>query len=190
MSVAKVNRLCSAISLPRSQVSDLSSSSGNLRAFLINALMTVSVSLPVTLYQHCIACIALDKGRNLAVLASERLVAFPVTGYRPVFNAGRTLADRDGVGDSAVMVRLHGVMARTAHHSGAPQMRHQFLLQGAAGLDEEAAIDGLVRHVTAHIVWIGALEPTGNLLRCAKARFSASLPTLGRRPRSQANWSA
>ena len=92
-------------------------------------------------------------------------VAFPVAGYRPVCHAGRTLADRDGVGDSAVLVGLLGVMARTAHHPGAPQMLHQFLLQGAAGLDEEAAIDGLGRHLKARIVGIGVLEPTGNLLR-------------------------
>src|SRR4030095_7301172 len=75
------------------------------------------------------------------------------------------LADRDGVGDSAVLVRLLSVMARTAHYSGAPQMLHQFLLQSAAGLDEEAAIDRLAGPLTAPIVWIGALEPTGNLLR-------------------------
>ena len=48
MSVAKVKRLWAAISLPRSHVSDLKSSCGNLRAFLIKALITVSVSLPAT----------------------------------------------------------------------------------------------------------------------------------------------
>src|SRR4029434_9036365 len=108
---------------------------------------------------------ALDQGRTLAVLAAEQQVAFPVPGYGSVGNTGRVLADRDGVGDSAVLVRLLGVMARTAHHAAAPQMLHQFLLQSAAGLDEQAAIDGLGGHLTARIVWIGALEPTGNLLR-------------------------
>ena len=106
---------------------------------------------------------------SVASVTAEQQITFPVTGYRPVFNAGRTLADRDGVGDSAVLVRLLSVMARTAHHSGAPQMLHQLLLQGAAGLDEEAAIDCLGGHLTARI---------------------ASLPILGRRRRSQADWSA
>src|ERR1700687_3720130 len=93
--------------------------------------------------QHRIAGMALDQGRNLAVLAAEQQVAFPVPGYGPVFHAGRTLTDRDGVGDATVLVRLHGVMARTAHDSAAAQVLYQLLLQGAAGLNEEAAIDSL-----------------------------------------------
>src|SRR5271170_2165213 len=88
--------------------------------------------------QHRIAGMALDQSRNLAVLAAEQEVTFPVPGYGPVFHAGRTLADRDGAGDSAVIVCLLGVMARTAHHSAAPQMLHQLLLQSATGLDEQA----------------------------------------------------
>ena len=86
--------------------------------------------------QHRIAGMALDQGRNLAVLATAQQVAFPVPGYRPVRRAGRTLADRDGVGDAAVIVRLLGVMARPTHRPSAPQVLHQFLLQSATGLDE------------------------------------------------------
>src|SRR5271157_4048341 len=108
---------------------------------------------------------ALDQRRNLAVLAAEQEVAFPMPGYRPVFHAGRTLADRDGVGDSAVTLPLLGVMARPAHHAAAAQVLHQLLLKGAAGLNEQAAIDSLGGHLTTRIVWIGALEPAGNLLR-------------------------
>lgn len=77
---------------------------------------------------------ALDQGRNLAVLAAEQQVAFPVPGYGQVFRAGWTLADRDGVGDSAVIVRLLGVMARTAYRPSAPQMLQQFLLQSTTGI--------------------------------------------------------
>jgi hypothetical protein len=45
MSVAMVNRLWSAISVPRSQVSDLYSSCGSFPACLMSALTTDSLSL-------------------------------------------------------------------------------------------------------------------------------------------------
>lgn len=41
--------LVTGISLPRSQVNDLYNSRGDLRAFLMSALTTVSVFLPTTL---------------------------------------------------------------------------------------------------------------------------------------------
>ena len=67
-----------------------------------------------------------------------------VPGYGPIFNRGRTLADRHRVNDSAVIFCLLRVMAGTPHDSGAPQMLQQLFLQGATGLNEQAAIDGLV----------------------------------------------
>ena len=44
-------------------------------------------------------------------------------------------------------------------------MGEQFLLQRPARLDIERAIDGLVGHLTARIIGIGAFEPAGHLLR-------------------------
>ena len=96
------------------------------------------------LHQHHVARLTFDEGRNLAAPAAAQQITFPVTGYRAVFNCGRAFADRHRVADSAVIVRLQRVMARTAHGSRAPQVLKQLLLQCTTGLDEEAAIDGLV----------------------------------------------
>src|SRR5665647_2461455 len=96
------------------------------------------------LHQHHIACMTFDESRNLAVPASAYQVTFPVTGYRPVCNRGRTLADRYRIGNSAVIGCLLRMMARAAHDSCAPQMLHQLFLQRPTGLNEEATIDGLV----------------------------------------------
>ena len=82
--------------------------------------------------------------RDLAVGTSEQQVTFPVTWYRPIFSRGWALADRHGVNDSSVGVCLLRVVARAAHASRAPQMLQQFLLQGPTGLNEQAAVDGLV----------------------------------------------
>lgn len=41
-------------------------------------------------------------------------------------------------------IGLLGVVARTSHSPRVPEMLQQLLLQGATGLNEEAAVDGLV----------------------------------------------
>lgn len=43
-------------------------------------------------------------------------------------------------------------------------MRHQLLLQDTAGLDEQALVDRLVRHLMGLVVRVRATEPPGNLL--------------------------
>ena len=51
-------------------------------------------------------------------------------------------------------------------------MRHQLLLQSPAGLDEQAAIDGLVGHLIAPVFRIRSLQPACDLLdRSAVARL-------------------
>ncbi len=56
-------------------------------------------------------------------------------------------------------------VTRTTHDSCAPQRLQQFLLQGATGLNEEAAIDRLVWHLVALGARVSTLQPPGNLLR-------------------------
>lgn len=56
------------------------------------------------------------------------------------------------------------VGARATHATRAPQMLQQLLLQGAARLNEQAAVDRLVRHMKARVGRISMLEPAGDLL--------------------------
>lgn len=59
---------------------------------------------------------------------------------------------------------LLGVAAPSAHHPRSPQVLQQLFLQGPSGLDEEASVDGLLRHLVILIVRIRVLEPAGDLL--------------------------
>lgn len=98
--------------------------------------------LVANLYQHHVARLTFDEGRNLSVSATEQQIPLPVTGHGTVFNCGRPFTDRHHLVDSAVSARLQSVMPRTAHGWGAPQMLQQLLLQRTTGPNEEAAIDG------------------------------------------------
>ena len=97
-SVARLKRWWSAISLPRSQVSDLYSSLGSLWACLISALMTVSVSF-LDPHQHHVTGLTLDQGGDLAVIAAEEEIPFPVAGHRTILRLRWPLTDRDRIED-------------------------------------------------------------------------------------------
>src|SRR5260370_1144433 len=54
-------------------------------------------------------------------------------------------------------------MARAAHAPLRPQVVHQLFFQYSPRLDEQAAVNGFVRHVHAPVVGILRLQPSGNL---------------------------
>ncbi len=62
---------------------------------------------------------------------------------------------------AAARTALAAGMTRAADRPARTQMRLQVLLQDAPGLDEQAAIDGLVRHLTAR-----PLAHDGAVLHC------------------------
>ncbi len=64
-----------------------------------------------------------------------------------------------------VVLGLLGVVTRTPHDPRATQVSQQLLLQRAAGLDVERAVDGFVGHLTARLAGIRVPEPAGHLLR-------------------------
>ncbi len=107
----------------------------------------------------------LHQGGDLAAVTADQQVTLPVTGHRTVLNRGRPLADRYRAGNAAVGIRLLRMTTPAAHHPGTPQMLQQLFLQGPAGLDEEASVDRLVRHLVVLVVRIRVLEPAGDLLR-------------------------
>ena len=114
--------------------------------------------------QHDVARMTFDQGHDVAVRRAAYEIALPVTGHRPVLDRSRAIADRDRIDDLAALVSLGGRMARTPDRPLRTQMRLQLLLQDASGLDEQAAIDRLVRHAICLVTGIRALQPAGNLL--------------------------
>jgi hypothetical protein len=85
------------------------------------------------LNQHDLACLAFDKYRNLAAAATAQQIAFPVSRYRAAFNCRGAFADRYGVANPAVIIRLLRVMARTLDSPNTPQVLQQFLRQSTTG---------------------------------------------------------
>jgi len=67
------------------------------------------------LHQHYVARLPLDQGGDQAGLVAEQQVALPVAWNRAIFDRHRTLADRYGSSDPAVVVGLPGVMSRAMH---------------------------------------------------------------------------
>src|SRR5665213_377848 len=74
-------------------------------------------------------------------------------------------ADGDRVLDLTKPPLLHAGMPRAADCSPGSKMLEQFLLQHPTGLDEQAAVDRLVRHLIVRLPRVGALEPASDLLR-------------------------
>src|ERR1700676_4419940 len=60
---------------------------------------------------------------------------------------------------------LRVVALGATHPPRSTQLRRQLLLQHAAGLDEEAAIDRFVRYLHVLVGWELLLQPVGDLLR-------------------------
>ena len=73
--------------------------------------------------------------------------------------------DRYRVLDAPMRGRLLRVTTPAAHRPRAPQVLQQLFLQGTAGLNEEASVDRLVRHLVVLVIWIRVLEPASDLLR-------------------------
>ncbi len=94
--------------------------------------------------QHAVATVTLHQGGDLAVVAAEQQITFPVAGYRPVLNLSRPLADRHRTNNAAMIGRLLRVMPGSTHAAATPEMLNQLLLQGATGLDEQRLVDRLV----------------------------------------------
>jgi hypothetical protein len=112
-----------------------------------------------------------------------------VTGHRAVFHRSRPDPDRDDVRDLTAPAPLGAGVTGTADRPPRAQMREQLPLQHPTGLNEQAAIDRLMRHVPGRIIRIAALEPTGDLLgrpvplelpchRPAQARITRQLTCL------------
>src|SRR5690348_11365866 len=75
------------------------------------------------------------------------------------------LGDRNGIDDPAPPLTGRRIAPTPPQRMAAPEMGEQFLLQRAARLDIERAIDRLVGDVHIHIRRILAAEPARDLLR-------------------------
>jgi hypothetical protein len=109
--------------------------------------------------------LAFDQGREVAVVRAGEQVAFPVAGHRAVGDLGRARPDRHRVHDLPAV--LPGACRRPRPPQGPlrPQVSQQLLLEHAARLDEQAPVDGLVRHLHPLVLRERVAEPASDLFR-------------------------
>ena len=100
----------------------------------------------------------------MRIVRSGKKVSFPMPRHSAILNLGGPLADGDHIEDMPLST-LRVVALGVTHPPRSTQLRRQLLLQHAAGLDEEAAIDRFVRYLHVLAGWELLLQPAGDLLR-------------------------
>src|SRR6202790_1999006 len=101
----------------------------------------------------------------VTVARPAQQIALPMAGNGTIFHFRRSFADGDGIDDPALGVPVNAGVPRAADPPLRSQMPNQFLFQHSTRLNEQAAINGFVRHAEALVVGMLALQPSGNLLR-------------------------
>ena len=142
--MATVKLLWAAISLPRSQVRERRSSCGQLADVLGERGNHGRRIAAGDLDQHRKAGGSFDQRRDVGVVRAAEKVTFPMARHGAILGLGRPLADGDRIDDLSQSA-LGDAAFGLAHLPLGAQMRHQLLLQHAARLNEEAAIDRFVR---------------------------------------------
>src|SRR5688572_2548477 len=88
-------------------------------------------------------------------------IGFPVTRYRAIGDVCRSFPNRHDV--HFPLPNWCGATG-AAHRGRSAQLVQERPLEEAAALDEEAAIDGFMRHVHVRIAWKRLAKPVGDLL--------------------------
>ena len=106
--------------------------------------------------------VSLDQGYDVRAVRSGKKISFPMPRHGAILNLGGPFADGDHIEETPLST-LRVVALGATHPPRSTQL--QFLLQHAAGLDEEAAIDRFVRYLHVSVGWELLLQPAGDLLR-------------------------
>jgi hypothetical protein len=80
-----------------------------------------------------------------------------MTRHRPILNRGRAIIDRYHVLDLPAVMALPSCLSGSAHRPLRPKVLNQLFLKHTAGLNEQAAIDRLVRHLIAFFLRVRPL---------------------------------
>ena len=82
----------------------------------------------------------------MRIVRSGKKVSFPMPRHGAILNLGGALANRNHIEDMPLST-FRVVALGATHPPRSTQLRRQLLLQHAAGLNEEAAIDRFVRYL-------------------------------------------
>src|ERR1700730_7503607 len=105
------------------------------------------------------------QSRDVTVLGAANQVALPMAGNGAVLNFRGPFPDGDGIDDLPTAVSARRGLPRAAYTPLRPKVLNQLLFQHSSRLNEQAAVNGFVRHAHAFVLGIPPLQPSGNLFR-------------------------
>src|SRR5262249_23138461 len=118
--------------------------------------------LPWKLDEHRKAAVAFDERRDVRVACSGKKISFPMARNGAILGLGGSPADRDHI--EYVPLSILGLAAfGVTHLPPCTQLCRQLLLQHAARLNKEAAIDRFVRYPHVSVGRKLLLPPPGDL---------------------------
>src|ERR1700731_4458741 len=88
-----------------------------------------------------------------------------MTRYGAVLNFRGPFSDGDGICDLTARVSEDTSVLRAAYATLGSQVPKQLFLQHSSRLNEQATVNGFVRHAHALVIGILGFQPSGNLFR-------------------------
>src|SRR5271170_277627 len=88
-----------------------------------------------------------------------------MTGDSAVLNFRWSFSNGDGIDDLTAQLSARSRMLRTADAAFGPKMSNQLSFQHSPRLDEQATVNGFVRHAHALVLGILGLQPSADLFR-------------------------
>ena len=105
------------------------------------------------------------RSRLALSLAEREEIPLPVARHRPVLDLGRACADGNGTHNVAASLPARARRLGSANRPPRSQMRDELLLEHAARLHEETAVDGFVGDLHRRVARVSPHQPPGDLLR-------------------------
>jgi hypothetical protein len=100
------------------------------------------------------------QGGDMTVVGAAQQVALPMTGDGAILDLGGTFSIGNGVDDLTHARSPVPRVPRAANSPLGPQVPNQFFFQHPSRLNEQAAVDGLVRQAHTPVIAILVLQPS------------------------------
>src|ERR1700693_5819768 len=105
------------------------------------------------------------QSRDVAVLGTANEVALPMAGDGAVLDLCGPFTNGNGINDLTTAVSTITRVPRAANSPLEAKMLSQLLFQHSPRLNEQAAVNRLVRHAHPLVLGILTLQPSGNRFR-------------------------
>src|SRR5262245_53768565 len=101
----------------------------------------------------------------MRVVGSSQQISLPMAWNGAIIRLSRSFPDRDRIHDLSPSATFEPIPHTPTLHAAATKMGRELFLQDSTGLDEQTAVNRLVRHTHTFIIAELPFKPTGDLLR-------------------------